>query len=175
SVAEMAWWRLARKRLAFPRGPGLYLHLDVEQAPRRDNYVYRGDRVRPAARRARHVDWQPELDPGVLAQVAGGHIARFWARNKLDRVARLEFFDAARLRSEWPTNLYDIYHPAGTTRMAALAEEGVVDTNSRIFGIENVYVAGSAVFPSMGAANPTFTAMALGLRLADRLAVRQGR
>jgi choline dehydrogenase-like flavoprotein len=43
---------------------------------------------------------------------------------------------------------------------------GVVDVNLKVHGTSNVYVAGSSVFPSMGAANPTFTAMALALRLA---------
>jgi choline dehydrogenase-like flavoprotein len=168
-VAEIAWWRLARRRLAFPRGPGLYLHLDVEQAPCRDNRVYGGDRVGSMARRTCRVDWEPDLDPGAIAQVAGAHLAKFWSRNNLQRVARLAFVDAARLRAAWPTNLYDIYHPAGTMRMAATADAGVVDADARIFGTENLYVAGSAVFPSMGAANPTFTAMALALRMADRL------
>jgi choline dehydrogenase-like flavoprotein len=44
---------------------------------------------------------------------------------------------------------------------------GVVDTNLRIHGTSNAYVVGASVFPSMGAANPTFTAMALALRLAE--------
>jgi choline dehydrogenase-like flavoprotein len=39
----------------------------------------------------------------------------------------------------------------------------------KVHGTSNVYVAGSSVFPSMGAANPTFTAMALALRLADHI------
>jgi hypothetical protein len=173
-VAEMAWWRLARGRLAFPRGPGLYLYLDVEQAPRRNNRVYGGERDGPRSRRICHIDWEPDLDPGPIAEVAGAHIARFWRRNNLQRTARLEFFGAARLREQWPTNLYQIYHPAGTTRMAGTADMGVVDADAKIYGTGNAYVAGSSVFPSMGAANPTFSAMALALRLADRLAQECG-
>jgi len=168
-VAELLWWRLARRRLAFPRGPGLYLHLDVEQAPQRRNRVYGGEKDGPLSRRTCRVDWEPDLDPGSIADIASSHIARFWARNKLQRIARLEFVDRARLRAEWPTNLYDIYHPAGTMRMASSPDDGVVDADALIHGTGNAYVAGSAVFPSMGAANPTFTAMALALRLADRL------
>ena len=56
--------------------------------------------------------------------------------------------------------------------MAASAEEGVVDHNLRVFGSENLYVAGAAVYPSTGFGNPTYTAMALGLRLCDHLAER---
>lgn len=169
-IAELAWWRMARGRLAPPRNAGLYLHVDMEQPPREANRVYCGDPEGALGRRTCRVDWAPDLDPAPIAEVVGAQVARFWARNGLDRIARLRWLDAARLRDEWPSNLYDIYHPAGTMRMATAPDRGVVDADARIHGTGNVYAAGSAVFPAMGAANPTFTAMALALRLADRLA-----
>jgi choline dehydrogenase-like flavoprotein len=46
---------------------------------------------------------------------------------------------------------------------------GVVDANCRVFGLENLYLAGSSVFPSGGYANPTLTIIALAARLADHL------
>ena len=66
---------------------------------------------------------------------------------------------------------YDSHaHHIGTTRMAHNPREGVVDANSRVHGIKNLYVAGSSVFPTSGHANPTLTLIALTLRLADFLA-----
>jgi choline dehydrogenase-like flavoprotein len=46
----------------------------------------------------------------------------------------------------------------------------VVDRDCRVHGYDNLFVAGSSVFPSAGYANPTLTIVALALRLADRLA-----
>ena len=92
---------------------------------------------------------------------------QFWMRNGLNQVAYLEFIDPSDLSDDWTRNVYDIYHPAGTTRMSTDSTLGVVDQNLKLHGTGNVFVAGSSVFPSMGAANPTFTAMALALRLAD--------
>lgn len=63
----------------------------------------------------------------------------------------------------------DTNHQCGGLRMAALPDDGVTDTNSKVHGCENLYVAGAAVFPSSSFANPTFTAMALALRLAEHL------
>jgi choline dehydrogenase-like flavoprotein len=55
----------------------------------------------------------------------------------------------------------------GTTRMAHSPAEGVVDTDCRVHGIANLYVAGSSVFPCAGHANPTLTLVALCLRLCE--------
>jgi len=60
-------------------------------------------------------------------------------------------------------------HHMGTTRMADNAAEGVVDRNSLVHGASNLYLAGSSVFPTGGAANPTFTIVAMAHRLADHL------
>ncbi len=61
------------------------------------------------------------------------------------------------------------YHHMGGTRMADTVRTGVVDSNCRVFGQGNLYVAGSSVFPSGGESNPTFTIVQLSLRLADHL------
>jgi choline dehydrogenase-like flavoprotein len=66
------------------------------------------------------------------------------------------------------------FHHLGTTRMAADARRGVVDENCRLHETENLYVAGSSVFPSAGFANPTLTIVALAIRLADHLKHRLG-
>jgi choline dehydrogenase-like flavoprotein len=54
--------------------------------------------------------------------------------------------------------------------MAAAPERGVVDRNCRVHDVDNLYIAGSSVFPTAGHVNPTLTIIALALRLADRLA-----
>ncbi len=60
-------------------------------------------------------------------------------------------------------------HHMGTARMAEHPGEGVVDRNLKVFGTGNLYVAGSAVFPSFGYSNPTMTIVALAHRLAEHL------
>lgn len=60
-------------------------------------------------------------------------------------------------------------HHMGTTRMAREAAWGVVDENCKVFGVGNLYVAGSSVFPTGGGGNPTMPLIQLTLRLADYL------
>ncbi len=66
----------------------------------------------------------------------------------------------------------DASHHIGTTRMSTSPRTGVVDPDCRVHGIENLYVAGSSVFPTAGHANPTLTIVALAIRLARHLATR---
>lgn len=60
-------------------------------------------------------------------------------------------------------------HHIGTARMGVDEKSGVVDAQCRVFEADNLYLAGSAVFPTCSHANPTLTALALTLRLADHL------
>jgi choline dehydrogenase-like flavoprotein len=66
-------------------------------------------------------------------------------------------------------------HHMGTTRMSENPSEGVVDRHCQIHGVSNLYVAGSSVFPTVGMANPTFTIVALALRMAEHIAARLAR
>ena len=78
------------------------------------------------------------------------------------------------LRDEvtWPDELTASNHHLGTTRMADDPRQGVVDRDGRVFGCDNLYVAGSSVFPTGGFANPTVNLVALTLRLAEHLRTR---
>ena len=62
------------------------------------------------------------------------------------------------------------YHHMGGTRMGRDASTSVVDSDLKVHGTSNFYVAGSSVFPTAGHANPTYTIIQLSLRLADHLA-----
>lgn len=74
----------------------------------------------------------------------------------------------------WPAALEGTWHHMGTTRMHDSPAMGVVDRNSRVHGISNLYVAGSSVFPTVGANFPTITIAALALRLGGHIARELG-
>ena len=62
-----------------------------------------------------------------------------------------------------------VNHHIGTTRMSESIDKGVVDKNCKVFSISNLFLAGSSVFPTSSIVNPTYTIIALGLRLGDHL------
>jgi choline dehydrogenase-like flavoprotein len=60
-------------------------------------------------------------------------------------------------------------HHMGGTRMCVSDQYGVVDQDSRVHDVENLFVAGSSIFPTGSIANPTLTILALSIRLADHV------
>lgn len=72
-------------------------------------------------------------------------------------------------REDWMKTMDWGHHHLGTTRMHADPKQGVVDADGLVHGLGNLYVAGSSLFPSYGASNPTMNLVALTLRLGDHL------
>ncbi|MDC3953290.1 GMC oxidoreductase [Polyangium jinanense] len=60
----------------------------------------------------------------------------------------------------------------GSTLWIGKGNEGVVDLNYKLNGVENVYVTGGGLWPASGSWNPTLTMVALAQHLADKLAKR---
>jgi choline dehydrogenase-like flavoprotein len=74
-----------------------------------------------------------------------------------------------RSHAEWLSVMDWGNHHMGTTRMHTDPRQGVVDADSKVHGIANLFAAGSGVFPTYGASNPTLNLVALTLRLAAHL------
>jgi choline dehydrogenase-like flavoprotein len=76
---------------------------------------------------------------------------------------------AARAESAIRERFFYGCHQSGTTRMAARAEDGVLDADLAVHGFGDLFVASSSAFPTSSQANSTFTIVAFALRLADHL------
>lgn len=163
-VVPALWRRLRHQAVV------THHHIDLEgffeQAPNPDSRVSLGDMIDPLGQRCVRMNWQlTDLDR-LTWRVAAETFAAELARLDLGRV-RLEPW--LRDGSEEPPALHGVHHHLGTTRMSNDPRKGVVDANCRVHGIDNLYIAGSSVFPTCGWTFPTLTIVALALRLADHL------
>jgi choline dehydrogenase-like flavoprotein len=146
---------------------GLRIHAAWEQQPlARNRIALSDDRDQLGMPRA-VLHWQKsELDMQT-ARAAMEVLGEYFARENLGRVRINRWLLEG---SEFPSrDELAGYHHMGGTRMAANAEEGIVDRNCRVFDQENLYIAGSSVFPTGGHANPTLTIVQLAARLAEHL------
>jgi choline dehydrogenase-like flavoprotein len=131
----------------------------VEQLPRRENYVTLDpDRTDDHGNPVPEVHWT----------VDGRTKAAIRRANEIQR----RILEELGVDPEWtvgPENTGPAFHHMGTTRMGDDPETSVVDADCRAHDLDNLWVAGSSVFPTGGAMNPTLTIAALSLRVADAL------
>lgn len=138
----------------------------IEPAPNRDSRVTLGDERDELGMPRLRLDWRlSRLDRESVGRALDLLAAALGAR-RIGRARRLFDPDGG----DWPGDLAGGWHHMGTTRMSDDSKMGVVDRNCRVHGVENLYVAGSSVFPTGGSGTPTLTLVALALRLAAHLA-----
>jgi choline dehydrogenase-like flavoprotein len=95
----------------------------------------------------------------------------------MDDVMRAVKFQTAGVPSTMTSQLHPdsqrrpdlLVHEAGTMWMGDDPNTSVTDLWGRVHEAKNLFISGTALFPSVGSHNGSLTATALALRLADRL------
>jgi len=176
TCAFLAHW-IARRSLAERKFPSVILRnrsnrfsleMHGEQAPRADSRVTLTDRHDALGMPQLRVDWR-------------------YGREDIESVDRtlalmareLENSGAGRLEYDRATLDEDLMrfgayggHHIGTARMGSDPRTSVVNADCQVHSVRNLFVAGSAVFPTSSQANPTLTLIALALRLGKHLSRR---
>ncbi len=148
-------------------GDGLITTL-IEQLPNRNSrIILNRDKDRFGLQRI-SLDWQLRDEDHRTVRTLAMEAATELARLDIARVQLPNYI----LDTDQELPVSEHCHHMGTTRMALRPKDGVVDPDCRIFGTDNLYVAGSSVFPTGGGVNPTFSIVQLSLRLAEHLAKR---
>ena len=150
-----------------PRTNLFSLDFHAEQVPNPDSRIDLGSGLDRFGNRRLRVDWRYtrqdvetvatsfDLLSQELATQSIGHLSLASDERDIETVVRRD-------------GAYGGHH-IGTTRMGASARSGVVDRHGKVFGVNNLYVVGSATFPTSSQANPTLTIVAMAVRLAERL------
>ncbi|MBG9390107.1 FAD-dependent oxidoreductase [Caenimonas aquaedulcis] len=144
------------------------LEMHGEQAPRADSRVSLVQSVDALGMPQLRVDWR--YSPQDIESMRG----------TLDLIAQeFERTGAGRLTYNRDTLEEDLMrfgayggHHIGTARMGNDVRTSVVNADCQVHSVRNLFVAGSAVFPTSSQANPTLTLIALSLRLGNHLSRR---
>jgi len=141
-----------------------------EQIPQAQSRVMLGDKVDALGMPQVRVDWRySSADIDSIRRTLDVMAQEF----ALSGVAHFEY-DANTLEEDLVR--FGAYggHHIGTARMGLDARTSVVNADCQVHSVHNLFVAGSAVFPTSSQANPTLTLIALSLRLSHTLAKRLG-
>ena len=138
------------------------IYLRAEQLPSRNSRVTLAREVDALGVPRIQLDWKVSApDTDVIGS---------WLRLFADAVAESEIGRVFMMQpGEWLDHIDGGPHHMGTTRMSDDPHHGVVNRNCRLHSVANLYVAGSSAFATGGYTNPTFTLLALALRLADHI------
>ena len=139
----------------------------AEQQPNPDSRVMLGSDRDALGMRRVVVDWRLTEEDKAKAAAAFRLLG-----NEIGRTGFGRLRAAPSDPDGTPSDFHPNEHHMGTTRMHVDARQGVVDENCRVHSVANLYVAGSSVFPTGGANNPTLTIVALALRLANHIKQR---
>jgi choline dehydrogenase-like flavoprotein len=146
------------------------LHISVEQEPRMSNHIKLSkDKDRHGSRKV-EIFWNSVSDREMkTVSEAAKAVGREAMLTNVGMCRISQSLQSKEIfKQDDPVN-----HHIGTTRMAKSLEHGVVDSNLKIFGLSNLFISGSSVFPSSSIVNPTYTIIALSLRLGSHIANQQ--
>lgn len=165
----------------------MYVQLTGEQAPRPENQVVLSDTTDALGQRRADLRWT--IAPDERASLVRG-LELLSQRLGQQGLGRLQYapggmgYNPDAPEGGEKTTIYEIrpdeidlegfpvgvgFHHMCTLRMADDPSQGVVDADARVHSVDNLWAAGSSVFANAGASTPTFTIVALALRLADHL------
>lgn len=180
ATLAFAWHLLRHRRLAERKFPSIVVtprnhcySLDVhaEQMPNPASRVMLGPGRDALGEPRLHIDWRYTRRDVETVQRALALFAR-----DVDHLHGSRF-DYNPQSVEMEMTRYGAYggHHLGTARMGRDPRSSVTDAQGRVHGVDNLYVAGPALFPTSGQANPTLTIVALALRTAAHLRQRHER
>ncbi|MAM72345.1 GMC oxidoreductase [uncultured Tistrella sp.] len=136
----------------------------LEQAPNPDSRVVISDRRDALGNLIADLDWRI-VDEDVRSFKLGQEkiVAEFSALG-YGRVEKEEI-----TRDLVESRIAGHYHQIGTTRMSDRPEDGVVDRNLKVHGVDNLYIGGSSTFPTAGYSGPTMMIVGFSIRLAAHI------
>lgn len=166
-LVAAAWRYGVSGQTVTPKNGPIYLGIQSETQPNRESRVRLGSRLDALGMPRCLIEWK-------LTDLELKSIDLFirTVQTEFDRlgVARVDYDPD--LLAGFPQDIgkcHDASHHMGTTRMAHDPQQGVVNADCQVHGIENLHIGGSSVFPTSSFSNPTLTALALCIRLSERL------
>lgn len=169
-IVRLVWSVKVDRRRAISKRAHVRLNLDCEQWPDSDNRITLSEHKDALGMPIARLHWRVgERERCTIAEYSDTVNALFRRMNIEIPHWRPELKVPG---DAWLNYAADTFHMMGGARMGTNATNSVVDSNLRVHGVDNLWIASCAVFPTGGSSNPTFTMMALTLRLADALTQR---
>ena len=165
-LGALAWHRIINSRLYIASNADCSVQMDMEQHRSESNSVSLGSETDRYGRYIPIIRWNASADDlSAMASLASAFVAK-WRRLPSGFPA----IEPVQVEASGHKP-HDAFHPVGTCSMG-LEGSSVVTEDLRVHGSSNLFVLSTAVFPTAGTANPTFSMLCLGEALAECLVRR---
>jgi choline dehydrogenase-like flavoprotein len=172
TVSRPVYEYAVRKR-AWSPDPDIRVGMLTEQEPSRDSRVTLSTQTDELGVPRSRINWQlTDLTRRTILAYSKAVNVEF-ERLGFGRIDLDPSFEDP--EGNWRPFAQDHKHHVGTARMSHSPSTGVVDPRCRVHGIENLWVASGAVFPTSAHSNPTLTIIAVSMRVAETVAAELGK
>jgi hypothetical protein len=153
--------RYLNKKLYIPKNTKINLQIDFEQEPSKDNYIKLSDKLDVYGRKQAIINWKVSRKDKENFNKIINFVSKTFKKDKL-------FKDVHINKDINNYNFYDAYHPVGTCSIGS-NDNNVLDKNLKVKNFSNLYSISTAIFPSAGSANPTFSLLCFANKLSNNL------
>ena len=169
-LARTVVWRLLKNVLYYPAGHDFILQIDLEQVPSTMHRIELGAEEDDAGVRKVRIAWSVGGVDHLNARTIAALFEKAWNESPMAEGATLVLDDIPVPEvSGGAAPAYDVFHPVGSAACGADSLKTGVTPDLCVRGFSNLFTVSTAVLPSSGSANPTFSAIALGIRLANHV------
>jgi hypothetical protein len=162
---KIVFFRFFAQRLYISPKTETSLFIDVEQDPVKENSISLSDEIDNYGRKIVNINWNITNQDLLNIECIARNFDTHW--NEIDSLVGANGKSIERVDADM-RNPHDVYHPVGTCKMGK-GKEDVVDFNLKVYGTSNLYVLSTAVFPTAGSANPTFSMLCFAKKMADNI------
>ncbi len=167
-LPPLMWRYMVQNRVFVPSGSKISFVLQSEQTPLADSRITVDPSIRDHSGLPKVIlDWRLGREEFPAMKDFATRCKRALESSGLAELRILE--GLTNQDPEFFKTLRDNYHHVGGARMGWSDADGVVGRDLRVFGTENLHVAGAATFRTTSNANTTFVAMSFATRLAEKL------
>ena len=163
-----------RRFLLWRRVPGFHqfmaknvypLHYHGEQIPHEESCVTLSDKTNSLGVPKLNIDLQ--FHESDIENIVRAHqfLDQYLRDSKIGEIV----YDDPDLAQRVADQAADGYHQAGTTRMSDSEQDGVVNADCKVHGMDNLFIASSSIFVTSGQANSTFMIVVFALRMVEHL------
>jgi choline dehydrogenase-like flavoprotein len=167
---KIIYWRILKKTLYYPSEYEFVLQIDLEQMPQKDCQISLSKTQDCNEIPKIKINWEVGSIDICRANEIAKLFADAWTASPFNEAATIDIQSISpSLSTHGSKSAFDVYHPIGSTAFGKDPTKYAVDENLRVRGFDNLYTVSTAVLPSSGCANPTFSAIALAFRLAKHI------